>query len=181
MEKTGLINKLKKDMLDERASYVEHSLSLTKAIYQGSQIELLSTLKKIGKLGEVGMILQAERSLIENEREFYGNTPPMKKSLDNALSELNGAEITFAKIHIPKQYRKEVNDGYVSHKSRHLGLPLDETRQFLKSHKARLLNLDKSRLDKGEKDVIEARRSNLRIAEANYIDLQIHALNASAV
>lgn len=177
MEKTGLIVKLKDNMLDERVSYKERSISQVNTIYQKNQKDLLATLKDIGKQGDVGLILQAERNLIENELEFYGNSPPMKKSLDNALSELNGAEKTYAKIHNPNQYQKEVNEAFLSHKSRHGDLPLDETRQFLKSHNARLINMDKSRLDKQEKEVIEVRRSNLRAGEATYISLQKIALN----
>ena len=56
------------------------------------------------------------------------------------------------------------------------GLPRDEARQFFKSHRTRLLNLDKGRLDKLDKQIIDARRANMRTAEKSYIALQQAAL-----
>ncbi|MDE0156993.1 MAG: hypothetical protein OXI88_22525 [Gammaproteobacteria bacterium] len=56
------------------------------------------------------------------------------------------------------------------------GLPRDEARQFLKSHRSRLENLEKARLMGIDKALIGVRKKNLAMASASYIELQEIAL-----
>ena len=175
MAKTGWIDKLSQKLFDERVSYFQDAASPTRALCRENQQALCSILQGIGKSNDVGLILMAERSLLQNEIAFYSNSPAMAKSLDNAMSELKGAETTYQKTLNPAAYR-EVDESYQSHKSRSGDLPKDEARQFFKSQNARLMNMDKTRLDEGEKAVIEARRDNLRAGEIAYIALQKQAL-----
>lgn len=53
---------------------------------------------------------------------------------------------------------------------------MDEARQSFRSHSARLGNLDKSRLDDTEKQIIDARRAALSAAESDYIKRQARTL-----
>ena len=55
-------------------------------------------------------------------------------------------------------------------------LPLDEAREFFKSHNGRLLNLNKSVLSDEEKELIDIRRANIRKADRMYIALQQQTL-----
>ena len=57
-----------------------------------------------------------------------------------------------------------------------LVLPLDEAREFFKSHNGRLINLDKGILSDEEKELIDIRRANIRKAGKMYIGLQQQAL-----
>ena len=63
-----------------------------------------------------------------------------------------------------------------SRKRRSGGLPLDEAREFFKSHNGRLINLDKGILSDEEKELIDIRRANIRKAGKMYIALQQQAL-----
>ncbi len=175
MAKTGLINELGQNLYDERVSYFQEATSPNRALSRENQKSICRTLNAIGQTRDVGLILKAERGLLENEIAFYSNSPAMAKSLDNAMSELKGAETTYQKVLTPATYR-EIDEAYQSHKSRSGDLPKDEARQFFKSQNARLMNMDKTRLDEGEKAVIEARRDNLRAGEIAYIALQKQAL-----
>ena len=175
MAKTGLINKLHKNLLRERASYLQDTNSPTRTLCRENQKAICQDLNAIGQTRDVGLILEAERGLLENEIAFYSNSPAMAKSLDNAMSELKGAENAYDKVQNSEQYR-QLDQDYQSHKSRSGDLPKDEARQFFKSQNARLMNMDKTRLDEGEKAVIEARRDNLRAGETAYIALQKQAL-----
>ena len=179
MAKTGLIDELLQNLYDERGSYLQEVTSTNRALSRENQKSICRTLNAIGKTRDVGLILTAERGLLENEIAFYSNSPAMAKSLDNAMSELKGAENAYNKVQNSEQYR-QLDQDYQSHKSRSGDLPKDEARQFFKSQNARLLNMDKTRLDEGEKAVIEARRSNLRAGETAYISLQKQALGLQA-
>ena len=175
MEKTGLINKLQESLLNERVAIVEDSTSPTKEACRTAQQEIKELVKDVGKTKNVGLILRSERSLLENERMFYSNSPEMDKSLDNALSELGGAERAYQKVQNPASY-KEVDDNLISHKSRSGDLPLDEARKFFDSQKARLLNMGKSRLTDEEKEILKLRRNNIIAGKSAYIELQKQAL-----
>ncbi len=63
-------------------------------------------------------------------------------------------------------------------RNRKADLPFDEARQALASHRARLANMDKSRLTDEEKELVDARRDAVQSAEKQYIELQERALAA---
>ena len=71
---------------------------------------------------------------------------------------------------------REFSEGFSLPRNRIGGVPRDEARQFFRSHAARLLNQDKSRLDESEKRVLDRRRLNMRHAEKLYAALQERAL-----
>ena len=175
MEKTGLITRLDDNLSDERTSYKLREQTAENHMHKTHQSSLRDTVKAIGKSKDVGLILRSERSLLENERMFYSNSPEMAKSLENALSELGGAEGAYKKVQNPDSY-KEVDRNLVSHKSRSGDLPLDEARKFFDSQKARLLNMGKSRLTDEEKEILKLRRNNIIAGKSAYIELQKQAL-----
>jgi len=53
-------------------------------------------------------------------------------------------------------------------RNRKAGLPFDEARQALAGHHARLTNMDKSRLDEDDKEVIEMRKAVIAHAQNGY-------------
>ena len=171
MAKIGLINKLKERFLDEHYGYNLEEQTPARISRHQTQLEILKIIKDIARSGDIGQILEMERSFILNDLEHYANSAAMRGSLDKALNEVAAAQTTYQKALDPVQY-KEVDKVYQSHKSRIGAVPNDETRQFFKANNARLLNMDKSRLDPSEKEILDARRAAMRSGEKAYIDLQ---------
>ena len=131
--------------------------------------------RDVGKNGTISDILAAEKSLLAFELAYYANSKAMKGSLDSSLHELSACERMLRKVQQPNIY-KDVNDDHSLPRNRVGGLPRDEARQFFKSHWTRLLNQDKGRLDRLDKDIIDVRRANMRTAEKQYIAMQQIAL-----
>ena len=176
MEKTGLLGKLAQNFWDERAGYLMEDQTPARLSRCQAQSDITNIVKDIARTKDVGQILQMERSFILNDLEHYANSAAMRGSLDKALNEVTAAQTTYQKVLDPAQY-KEIDQGYQSHKSRTGTLPNDEARQFFKGNNARLLNMDKSRLDPSEKEILDARRAAMRSGEKVYIDLQCQALD----
>lgn len=131
--------------------------------------------RDLGKNGTISDIISAEKSLLAFELAYYANSKAMKGSLDSSLHELSACERMLRKVQQPNIY-KDVNDDHSLPRNRVGGLPRDEARQFFKSHWTRLLNQDKGRLDRLDKDIIDVRRANMRTAEKQYIAMQQIAL-----
>ena len=174
MVKTGLIDKLDQNLSDEWAAYSLVARSTYQKNLSFVQNELTTTVKEIARSGDVGLILQSERRFIENDLAHYGNSPAMRGSLKEALNQVTAAQTTYSKVHNPVLY-KEVDEAHQSNKHRIGALPRDEVRDFFKRNNARLLNMDKSRLDPSEKEILDARRAAMRSGEKAYIDLQRQA------
>ncbi len=103
----------------------------------------------------------------------------MRTSLDTSLSEHAVATRMLDRVRDPAEYRK-IDATFSLSRNRIRGVPRDEARQFFRSHAARLLNQDKSRLDESEKRVLDKRRLNMRHAEKLYTALQERALGVEA-
>ena len=175
MAKTGLINKLVQKFVDERQGFDLEGQTPARLSRCQTQSEMVRIIKDIAGSGDIGQILEMERSFILNDLEHYANSAAMRGSLDKALNEVTAAQTTYQKALDPVQY-KEVDKVYQSHKSRIGPFPNDETRQFFKANNARLLNMDKSRLDPSEKEILDARRAAMRSGEKVYIDIQSQIL-----
>lgn len=175
MEKTGSIETFNGLLLDERAAWLEvkhapPSLTLTER-----RRLILSHLQRIGQDNDIGLILATEKALLVNDATLYANSPAMKTSLKTALKELEAAEKSLPLVQDPTLYQA-VDTAHGHPKSRTGGLPNDAVRRFCSSQAARLLNMDKSRLDADEKKVVEARKRNMRSAEKSYALLQRRTL-----
>ena len=129
----------------------------------------------IGGDGSLEDILTAEKNLLAFELTHYANSKAMSGSLTEALSDLSITQTLVETILDPSACRA-IDASHLRGKNRLNGLPRDEARQFFRSHGTRLLNLDKGRLDKLDKQIIDARRANMRTAEKSYIALQKTAL-----
>ena len=126
---------------------------------------------EIGKTGNAKLMLEYELALLQEERKNLSNSKVQEGSLDTAIE---AAKITlglFEKVQSPESYRA-IDESHGTRKRRSGGLPLDEAREFFKSHNSRLLNLTKSILSDEEKELIDIRRANIRKAGKMYIALQ---------
>lgn len=99
-----------------------------------------------------------------------------KCSIHSCLPPLSITQTLVETILDPSAYRA-IDASHLRGKNRLNGLPRDEAHQFFRSHGTRLLNLDKGRLDKLDKQIIDARRANMRTTEKSYIALQKAALD----
>ena len=142
------------------------------------QSELSQALQKVGDSGDLETILRAEELILKNERKYYTDTPLMEGSLDNALGDIDAALKLVDTVQDPKAY-KAIADGHTRPRNRIGNLPKDEARQFFKSHRSRLENLEKARLMGLETALIAVRKSNLEAARDGYIELQKIALAGS--
>jgi hypothetical protein len=134
-------------------------------------------LREVGQSSDLALIIATERFLVQNELDHYANSAGMKSSLKTALIEINAIEKHLPIVADASRY-KAVDAAYSLPRSRRNGIPYDEARQSFSSHYTRLGNLDKSRLTAEEKDVIDARRDNLKSGVALYQQLQTNILDA---
>ena len=131
------------------------------------------------RTGDLDCILRVEGIVLQNELERYANSRAMRTSLEASLAEHAVATGLLETVRDPKEYRR-VDAAHRLPRNRTGGVPRDEARQFFRSHTARLLNQDKSRLDESEKRVLDKRRLNMRHAEKLYAALQERALGIEA-
>ena len=158
----GLIKTLWTTMSAEYMAFETKELSPTAQIHKSAQEHNFNAVAAIGRSGDLQTLLTAERALL-------------KSSLGSALEEIKQAEKMHNIAQNKDRYR-EVDELYQRPKNRRRGLPYDEARQFFNAHNTRLLNQDRSRLSETEKKTLNARRTNMRIAEKAYIALQQKAL-----
>jgi len=140
--------------------------SSAKRLANGRQ-ELLAHLKQIAQSDDLALIVAVERVIVQGDLEHYANSTQMMASLNVAMDELAAIERQIRIVADPEKYAL-VDQQYSLAKNREKGLPMDEGHQSLRSHYARLNNLDKSRLDEDEKQVIDARKAAFLTARRLY-------------
>lgn len=178
MDKTiGTFNRL--------LSVERYAVSSVRATREGQNLEtsqrnLLKSLRELGKSGNLPLIIAVEKTIIEAERAYYANSRAMDASLKTALQELDVVQKHIGIVDDPVRY-KAVDEVYSLPRSRKGGLPNDEARQALRSHYARLSNMDKARLGDVEKQLIDARKSNIFQAGKLYRERQVRALTAETL
>ena len=146
---------------------------------QGARDDLLEHVRKIGSSGDLPSIVATEQAIVKGDLTRYANSADMKKSLTTALTEIGVIERHMAMVADPARYRI-VNEAHSLPRNRKRDLPYDEARQAFNSHYTRLTNLDKSRLTAEEKNVIEARRGNLKTGAKLYEQMQARAIGISS-
>ena len=146
---------------------------------RASRVLIQDYLDEARQSGDVGVILDAEGEIIRYELQRHANSRAMRTSLEASLAEHAVATRMLGTVRDPKEYRR-VDAAHRLPRNRMGGAPRDEARQFFRSHAARLLNQDKSRLDESEKRVLDKRRLNMRHAEKLYAALQERALGIEA-
>ena len=179
MAKTGLIETFNDTLLLEKSFTQE--VDRTRAAKERATVRgtLLAIVQDARRSGDLETILTIERRFLENDRAEYVSSRAMRSSLDVALAELKIAERHIELVKDPVQYRL-IDEAHSLPKRRVGGLPKDEARIFFGSHATRLLNQDKSRLDRQEKQIIEARKQNMRTGARLYEARQRQALGLGA-
>jgi len=132
-------------------------------------------LQDIARSNNLALIVATERAIVQGDLDRYANSPAMNASLKTALDEIAAIEQLLGIVGDLEQYRV-IDRAHSLKKNRENGLPLDEARQALNSHHARLGNLDKSRLDDDEKHIIDARKTAFAHARKLYAERQAKTL-----
>ena len=138
---------------------------------------LIAHVKEIAANGNAEAIIEMEKDFIQNDLERYARADDKEM-----IGSLNAARLGVAAIKQqlelvdePQKYQA-IDRGHALPKNRKQGLPLDEARQSFASHRARLGNYVKYRLEKTEKQFIRERQKALSIAEQDYIARQARTL-----
>jgi len=142
--------------------------------------ELIVIYRKLVQSGDLVLIIRAEKMIMEGDQLRYSNSPAMINSLKAGIAELNAVLAHIDLVADPAKYSL-IDRGHSLPKRRdERGRPLDEAREALNSHITRLSNLDRSRLDEDEKQLIEERKAAMRKTRDLYIVLQESALKLDA-
>ena len=138
---------------------------------------LIAHVKEIAASGRGEWIVAMERDFVANDLERYAKADDkeMTGSLNAALQGFGAIERKHRMVDNLEEYQR-VNEEFSFPKNRKQGLPLDEARQSFSSHRARLGNYVKYRLEETEKEFIRERRKALGIAEKDYIARQARTL-----
>jgi len=174
LEKTGRLLWAEKTLAE-----AVRKTNSAKQLSRGRQ-ELLAHLGQIARSDDLSLIIAVERMIVQGDLEHYANSTQMVASLNAAMDELAAIERQIGIVADPEKYAL-VDQQYSLARNREKGLPMDEARQSLRSHYARLSNLDKSRLDEDEKLIIDARKAAFIRARRLYAQRQATALGMTGV
>ena len=122
--------------------------------------------------GDVGLILEAERTLLAQEQENVSQTSEDFGSLEMAIGDLDAALEALAKLRDDPEAYKALDRDLSRPKNRRGDLPDDQARQFFRSHRTRLRNRKRGRATLSEAAVLEVRVKAVSEAERQYIALQ---------
>jgi hypothetical protein len=136
---------------------------------------LLEHIREVGCGSDLSLIVVTERAIVEGDLSRYANSQSMTSSLQTALGEIAAILRHIGIVGDPDKY-SVVDQTHGLPKNRKKGLTFDEARQALASHYARLDNLDKSRLGDEEKQIVDARKSNMFQAGKLYAERQARTL-----
>ena len=161
----------------EASSVNEHREAPSAAKLADARKVLIAHVKEIAASGKGEWIIAMERDFVANDLERYAKADDkeMTSSLNAALQGFAAIERKHRIVDNKEQYQR-VNEEFSFPKNRKQGLPLDEARQAFASHRARLGNYVKYRLEETEKQFIRERRKALGTAEKDYIARQAKTL-----
>jgi len=137
--------------------------------------KLCDVLRQVARSQDLALIISIETTLLKGDLENYANSKAMQKSLTAALNEMQAVVLHLALVADTEKYRF-VNETHNIAKTRQGDIPLDDARLALAAHRTRLDNLDKSRLDEEEKELLEIRRDYMHESIGLYIELQKKSL-----
>lgn len=141
---------------------------------------LIAHVREIAASGNAEAIIEMEKDFIQNDLARYARADDkeMIGSLNAALLGVAAIKQQLELVDDPQKYRA-IDRGYALPKNRKQGLPLDEARQSFTSHRARLGNYVKYRLEETEKQLVRERGKALGIAEKDYIARQAKTLGVA--
>ena len=145
-----------------------------------ARTDIASYLKTLAERGGLENLLAAEKAILQNDLNRYANSRAMTDSLREGLAGMAAAEKLVSIVDDRAAYGV-IDAACNLRRNRIGGVPKDEARQFFKSHAARLLNQDKSRLDPEEKHILDRRKVNMRRADDLYAARQRGTLGLEAV
>jgi len=137
--------------------------------------KLCDVLRQVARSRDLALIISIETALLKGDLENYANSKAMHKSLTAALNEMQAVVFHLALVADTEKYRF-VNETHNIAKTRQGDMPLDDARLALAAHRTRLENLDKSRLDEEEKELLEIRKDYMHESIGLYIELQRKSL-----
>ena len=142
--------------------------------------DLIAHVKEIAASGNAEAIIEMEKDFIQNDLERYAKADDkeMTGSLNASLLGVAAIKQQLELVDDPQKYQA-IDRGYALPKNRKQGLPLDEARQSFASHRARLGNYVKYRLEEAEKQLVRERIKALGIAEQDYIARQARTLGVA--
>jgi len=141
--------------------------------------KLLAFLRRVLASRNIELIIATERMLIEGDLLRYTTSTEMEKSLTSAQGEMVAIEFHLMLLADSARYRF-VDELHRTTKTREGDYPLDTARLGLNSHITRLKNLDRSRLDEAEKEMIDVRREYMALARRLYIERQTATLGLTS-
>jgi len=137
--------------------------------------KLLEHLSALAKSNDLALIIDAEKKIIQGDLSRYANSAAMVTSLKAALEGMEIIEHHLDLVSDKDKYRI-IDQAHRMSRNRKAGLPFDEARQALAGHHARLMNMDKSRLDEDDKEVLEIRKTVIAHAQDCYARRQAATL-----
>jgi len=164
LQEEGVVVRLRKTKLGQQLSSIRQTLR--------------ALVRETTRGGNLPLIIALELEIIRGDLLRYANSQGMVNSLKLAEEELEAAQRHLELVGDPAQYRL-IDRTHSLRKKRENGLPLDDARSALASHRARLQNMDKSRIDEDEKQIIEERKTMIGAAINLYAKLQSEALETS--
>jgi len=162
-------------LLDEERVVLAARKTIAFKRIERARRKLLAYLRRVLASRNIELIIATERMLIEGDLLRYTTSAEMEKSLTSAQGEMVAIEFHLTLLAEPKKYRF-VDELHRTTKTREGDYPLDTARLGLNSHITRLKNLDRSRLDEAEKEMIDVRRDYMALARKLYIDRQTATL-----
>jgi len=155
-------------LLAAEESFVEALKKTTEASELSTgRKELLNHLRQLVTSDDLALIIATEKTIIQGDLSRYANSAAMLTSLKAALEGMDIIKYHLALISDKSKY-VIIDQTHRMARNRRAGLPFDEARQALASHHARLMNMDKSRLDEDDKQVLEIRKTVIAHAQECY-------------
>jgi len=170
-----LLDKVETTLSDEERAVLR--LRVTPAARQLSSYrkELRALVREVARRRDLRLIIEIELAIVKGDLLRYANSKGMRSSLRVALEELQAIQAHLDYVTDKSTYAI-IDRAHSLPKKRLNGLPRDDARLALSSHLSRLGNMDKSRLDEEEKDILNARVSAMKVAEECYTAFQSEAL-----
>ncbi|MDD9963461.1 MAG: hypothetical protein OXU70_15360 [Gammaproteobacteria bacterium] len=144
-----------------------------------TRARLRGIVRDVGKSGDLDLILDIEKRLLTEELENQVAAPGQETALENSLKDLGIAADLVKKARDPEAYQAVAADYRRDRNKDRYGAPLDEARQFFKSHVNRL-NRAEAALGQGdasEKQLLAVRRGSISAAHKLYQALQAAPLS----
>lgn len=158
------------DLMDQHA--MGKARQSNPKIEKAIQASIIENLKQLGKSKNIGAILRTEKLFIGKDMvENIGNAQ-MHERLQQSMRGIYAAERSAEAVKSPETY-KPVAEALAEHNQNRVGsIPKDAAREFFTAHNVTLVNAPRAGMDAEQKQIIELRKNNMRVAGREYQALQ---------